>query len=100
MHRPLNGSAEGAPYRDHWPFVAPKAAEPPTVNRPAWCRNPIDRYILARLETQGIKPSPEAERTPLLRRLHLDLTGLLPAPADIDSFLADRSPQAYERLVD
>lgn len=92
--------AEGAPYREHWAFAAPKAGEPPTVNRPAWCRNPIDRYILARLETHGIEPSPEAESTTLLRRLHLDLTGLLPAPADIDSYLADRSPQAYERLVD
>src|SRR5439155_19725717 len=65
----------------------------------AWMRNPIDRFILARLEKEGLRPSPEAERPTLIRRLSLDLLGLLPSPQEVDEFVNDTKPQAYERLV-
>ena len=68
--------------------------------RPGWARNPIDRFILARLEQAGLAPSPEADPATLLRRVSLDLIGLPPSPDEIDAFLADRSPDAYERAVD
>ena len=69
-------------------------------SRPAWVRNPIDQFILARLEREGLKPSPEADKATLLRRVTYDLTGLPPTPAEIDAFLADTSPDAYEKRVD
>jgi mono/diheme cytochrome c family protein len=72
----------------------------PVVKTPSWVRTPIDAFILARLEPQGMKPSPEADRRTLIRRLYFDLLGLPPAPAEIDAFLRDRAPDAYERLVD
>ena len=93
----VNGPAE-APR--HWSFVKPVRAAEPAVKDPAWVRNPIDRFILARLEKEGIKPSPEAPRETLLRRVSLDLTGLPPTPAEMDAFLADVSPDAYEKQVD
>src|SRR5205807_2729142 len=65
-----------------------------------WLRNSLDRFILARLEKEGLSPSPEADRVTLIRRLSLDLLGLLPTPAEVDAFLADDRPDAYERLVD
>lgn len=91
---------QGAPYEPHWAFVAPKRPPLPVVKNAAWCRNPIDRFILARLEKEGLRPSPEADRATLIRRVTLDLTGLPPSPAEVDAFLADRRPGAYERLVD
>ncbi|MFN3486868.1 MAG: DUF1549 domain-containing protein, partial [Planctomycetota bacterium] len=92
--------AEGAAYERHWAFVAPKRPAVPEVKSPAWCRNEIDRFILARLEREGLKPSPEADRETLLRRLSLDLVGLPPTPSELDAFLADRSPDAYEKQVE
>jgi len=91
---------QGAKWDAHWAYVPPKRPELPAVRDASWVRNPIDRFILARLEREGLKPSPEADRVTLLRRVTLDLTGLPPAPADIDSFLADTSPDAYEKRVD
>ncbi len=91
---------EGATWDTHWAFVQPVRPEPPTVSHTQWVRNPIDRFILARLEREGLKPSPPADKVTLLRRLTFDLTGLPPAPADVDAFLADRSPDAYEKRVD
>ncbi len=91
---------EGARWNEHWAFVAPKRPEIPKVANTAWVRSPIDSFIFARLEKEGLKPSPEADKTTLLRRVYLDLTGLPPAPADADAFLADKSPDAYEKVVD
>jgi hypothetical protein len=91
---------QGAKWDAHWAYVPPKRPELPAVREAGWVRNPIDQFILARLEREGLKPSPEADRVTLLRRVTLDLTGLPPTPADIDSFLADASPDAYEKRVD
>jgi hypothetical protein len=90
----------GAPWSEHWAFVAPKWPALPTVKDAAWAREPLDRFILARLEAEGLKPSPEADRVALLRRVTFDLTGLPPTPAEVEAFLADRSPDAYEKVVD
>jgi mono/diheme cytochrome c family protein len=93
--------AEGATYTDHWAFVPPMRPALPKVRSHAeWIRNPIDAFILARLEREGLQPSPETDRTTLIRRVTLDLTGLPPTPAEVDAFLADSSPNAYERVVD
>jgi Protein of unknown function (DUF1553)/Protein of unknown function (DUF1549)/Concanavalin A-like lectin/glucanases superfamily/Planctomycete cytochrome C len=91
---------EGATWDSHWAYTAPVRPEPPPVRKADWARNPIDRFILARLEREGLAPSPEANKETLLRRLSYDLTGLPPTPEEVDSFLADRSPDAYERRVD
>lgn len=85
---------------DHWSLQPPKKAAPPGVKDSAWPRNAIDRFILARLEAAGLKPSPEADKSTLLRRVSLDLTGLPPTPAELRDFLADTRPDAYERAVD
>jgi hypothetical protein len=92
--------AAGAPYKPHWAFVPPKQSPPPGVRQTDWARNPIDRFVLARLESAGLKPSPEADRYTLIRRLSLDLIGLPPTIEEADAFANDRSPGAYERLVD
>ena len=92
--------AEGAPYTPHWAFTAITRPTPPTVRREKWVHNPIDRFVLARLESEQITPSPEAPRATLIRRVSLDLTGLPPTPTELENFLADKSPDAYERLVD
>ena len=94
--------AEGAVYEEHWAFIAPQRPSDPTVSRAnaAWARTPIDRFLLAQMEKAGLKPSPEADRRALIRRVSLDLTGLVPTPSDVDAFLADTSPHAYEKLVD
>jgi hypothetical protein len=92
--------AQGAPWSTHWAFVAPKKTDLPKVRTPAWERNPIDAFILARLEPQGLLPSPEAEKTTLIRRVTLDLIGLPPTPEEVDAFLADKSADAYEKVVD
>ena len=91
--------AAGAPYQAHWSLVGPKAAEPPAVARVEWVRNTIDHFVLASLERTGLQPAPEAAPHELLRRVTLDLTGLPPTPAELDAFLADRSPDAYPRVV-
>jgi hypothetical protein len=90
----------GAEYDVHWAYEAPRRSEPPPVKNVRWSRNAIDRFILARLEKEGLNPSPEADRVTVLRRLSFDLTGLPPTPAEIDVFLNDRSPRAYDKQVD
>ncbi|MBI1320118.1 MAG: DUF1553 domain-containing protein [Candidatus Hydrogenedens sp.] len=90
----------GAEYEDHWAFVPPVKAAVPEVSNAAWPQNAIDRFVLARLEREGIAPSPEADKRTLLRRLSLDLTGLPPTPEEQERFLADESPFAYEKTVD
>jgi hypothetical protein len=92
--------AEGAKWDTHWAFTAAVRPEPPAVQKRGWARNPIDHFILARLERERIDPSDEADRETLLRRVTYDLTGLPPTPAEIDAFLADRAPDAYERRVE
>src|SRR5579872_1456130 len=92
--------AQGGVYKQHWSFVPPVRPALPAVRQAAWVRNPIDRFILARLEKEGLKPSPEAGRATLLRRLSFDLTGLPPTPQELDAFVADKSPDAYEKQVD
>ena len=89
--------SEGAEARDHWAFVKPRRPSLPQVKRVSWVRNPVDRFILARLEREGLEPSPEADRVTLIRRVTLDLTGLPPTPAEVDAFLADRSPGPTRR---
>ncbi|HVW03231.1 MAG TPA: PSD1 and planctomycete cytochrome C domain-containing protein, partial [Planctomycetaceae bacterium] len=84
----------------HWAFQPLNRPELPKVQRGEWVHTPIDAFILARLEQAGLAPSPEADRATLIRRLSLDLLGLLPSPAEVDAFVADESPDAYERLVD
>jgi mono/diheme cytochrome c family protein len=90
----------GAPWKEHWAFQAPVKPKPPAVKDAAWVRNPIDRFILARLEENGIAPAPAENRRALIRRVALDATGLPPKPAEIETFLEDASPNAYERMVD
>ncbi|MDA0814031.1 MAG: DUF1549 domain-containing protein [Verrucomicrobia bacterium] len=93
--------AEGARYEQHWAFVPVQKAALPEIRSPQTeTRNPIDRFTFARLEKESLSPSPEAERTTLIRRVTLDLTGLPPTLANVDAFLADSSPDAYERVVD
>ena len=97
-----SGKPAAAPHRasTHWAFEAPVHYAPPAVRDTSWVRNPIDNFVLARLEKEGLKPSPEADRTALLRRLSLDLIGLPPTPAEVDAFLADNKPGAYGRQVE
>jgi hypothetical protein len=92
--------AAGAEYQPHWSYIAPVRPPVPPVKDTAWPRSPIDNFILARLESVGLAPAPEADRRTLARRVSLDLTGLPPAPADVEAFVSDDSPDAYERLVD
>jgi hypothetical protein len=91
---------QGAPWSTHWAFDPPRRTPLPKVGEARWPRNPIDHFILARLEKEGLRPSPEADRTTLIRRVTLDLTGLPPTLAEVDAFLADTSPNAYEKVVD
>ena len=92
--------AAGAKYEKHWSLSPPKRWDTPRTQRNNWPRNAIDAFVLARLEKEGIAPSPEAGKETLIRRVTLDLTGLPPTPAEIDHFLADKGTDAYERLVD
>ena len=91
---------EGANWSEHWAFLAAQRPALPRVKNNAWPRNEIDAFILARLEREKLQPSPDADRTTLIRRVTLDLTGLPPTPAEVDAFLADESPAAYEKVVD
>ncbi|HTH49693.1 MAG TPA: DUF1549 domain-containing protein, partial [Candidatus Limnocylindria bacterium] len=86
--------------RKYWSFQPPVRTAPPPVRNAGWVRNDIDRFILARLEKEGLQPQTEADRHTLIRRLSLDLTGLPPSWAEVEAFVNDRSPEAYERLVD
>jgi hypothetical protein len=91
---------QGAKWRSHWSFNVPVRPAEPAVQNRGWVRNPIDGFILARLEKESLKPSPEANRDQLLRRVSFDLTGLPPTLAELNAFLADTSPDAYEKAVD
>jgi len=93
--------AEGAQYQPHWAFIPlPDNVSVPRTKNNSWPRNNIDRFILARLEKEGLEPSPEAEKTRWLRRVTYDLTGLQPSPEEVDAFVGDTSPAAYEKTVD
>jgi hypothetical protein len=89
-----------AEIKKHWAYIPPTRPASPAVSSASWIRNEVDKFVLARLDKEGLKPSPEADRITLLRRVSLDLTGLPPTPAEVDAFLADRSPNAYETQVD
>ena len=92
--------AQGAPWKQHWAFTQPVRRPAPPVRNEGWVRNAIDSFVLASLEREGWQPSPEADRTTLIRRVTLDLTGLPPTPKEVDDFLADSGPNAYEKVVD
>ena len=109
LHRPLSAAekdiltrwiAQGAKYDPHWAFVSPKQHPAPPVKATDWPKDPLDRFILAKAEAAGLRPSAPAERATWLRRVSLVLTGLPPTPAEVDSFLADQSPDAFEKKVD
>lgn len=91
---------QGAPWQKHWSFIPPERPALPAVKDKKWPRNAIDRFILAKLEKEGFKPNAEADKATLIRRVTLDLTGLPPTIAEVDAFLADKSSNAYEKLVD
>jgi hypothetical protein len=91
---------QGAQWNTHWAYTAPVQPEPPMVKSSKWARNPIDQFILARLERESLKPSPEADKATLIRRVTFDLTGLPPTTDEIAAFAKDRSPDAYEKVVD
>jgi hypothetical protein len=99
---PAMGEATASPslQKQHWCFVKPVRPAEPEVKDAGWVRNPIDRFILSRLEREGIRPSPEALRPTLIRRLALDLTGLPPTLSEVEGFVQDQSSDAYEKLVD
>jgi len=90
----------GAPWKEHWAFQAPVKPQLPAVKDAAWVRNPIDRFILAKLEQNGLTADAAADRHTLIRRVALDTTGLPPKPAEVEAFLADNSATAYEHMVD
>ncbi len=90
---------EGAEYKSHWAFLPVGAVKPPTPQNVKWVRNPVDSFVLSRLEKETLAPAPPASRETLIRRLALDLTGLPPTLPEIDAFLADKSPDAYENVV-
>ena len=90
----------GATWEEHWAFTTPTRPTPPTVKNGDWVRNPVDAFILARLEAEGLTPAQEADKRTLIRRLSFDLTGLPPTREEVHQFLADDSPDAYEKLID
>jgi hypothetical protein len=92
--------AEGAEYQSHWAYITPIRPQVPTVANSKWTKNPIDNFVLHKLEAQKISPVPEADKATLLRRLSLDLIGLPPTPEEVAAFVRDTSPSAYEREVD
>lgn len=91
---------QGAEFKIHWAYLPPERPALPPVKAKGWPRNEIDHFVLAKLEKEGLKPSGEAEKQTLIRRVTLDLTGLPPTVAEVDAFLADKSPNAYEKVVD
>ncbi|MEZ6044352.1 MAG: DUF1549 domain-containing protein [Planctomycetaceae bacterium] len=91
---------QGAKWEDHWSFITPKKPEVPENTKEGWTQNEIDHFILRRLQKEGLSPSSEADKETLIRRVTFDLTGLPPTPSEMNDFLADTSPNAYEKLVD
>ena len=109
LHRPLSAAEkdiltrwikQGAKYAPHWAFVSPQAHPLPKVANAAWPKDPLDHFIAAKAAQVGLQPAAPADRVTLLRRASLALTGLPPTPAEVDAFLADKSPNAYEKRVD
>lgn len=109
LHRPLSPAekdiltrwvAQGARYDQHWAFVSPRSHPAPKVTTSGWVRDPLDAFILAKAEQAGLRPNGPAERSMLLRRVSLALTGLPPTTAEVDAFVADQAPDAYEKRVD
>ncbi len=92
--------AQGAAWEEHWAYRVPVKPQLPVVRNKTWAKNPIDSFILAKLESQGLTPAAQADKRTLIRRVALDLTGLPPTPAEIDRFLKDVSPKAYESMID
>ena len=92
--------AEGAAYQPHWAYVVPSRPELPELESADWILEPVDAFILAKLEERGLSPAEQADRVTLARRLSFDLTGLPPTPDEVDAFVADRAPDAYDKLVD
>ncbi|HYE99806.1 MAG TPA: DUF1549 domain-containing protein, partial [Planctomycetota bacterium] len=93
-------AADAAKVKGHWAFRPPVEPTIPAVKNAGWVRSPVDAFVLARLEAAGFKPQPEADRRTLIRRVTFDLTGLPPTPEEVDAFVSDKDPQAYEKLVD
>lgn len=91
---------DGAEYKPHWSFIKPEKPDLPKTGNEEWVNNPVDRFVLKKLETENLKPSPKADMEILLRRLSFDLTGLPPTPKEVHSFLSDESEDAYEKVVD
>lgn len=91
---------QGAKWEGHWAYIPPTRPPVPLVRKRSWPQNPIDHFVLARLEAEGLHPSPEADPRTLIRRLSFDLTGLPPTPEEVAAFSKDKSPHAYEKLVD
>ena len=91
---------QGAEWKEHWAFLPPQPVVPPAVKNPGWIRNPIDAFVLNKLEQAGLKPAPEADKQALIRRVTYDLTGLPPTASDVTSFLSDNTANAYEKVVD
>jgi mono/diheme cytochrome c family protein len=91
---------QGAEWQDHWAFIPPETPALPAVTDASWPVNPIDRFVLARLEKAGLQPNPEADRRTLIRRVTYDLTGLPPNPSAVEAFVRDSHPDAYEKVVD
>ena len=91
---------EGAKYEKHWAFVAPEQKTPPKVKQVDWVRNPVDSFVLQKLEENNLSPSPEARKETLIKRLYADLIGLPPTPQEVDAYLLDSSAGAYDKVVD
>jgi mono/diheme cytochrome c family protein len=92
--------AQGAEWKPHWSFIVPERPPLPAVKQKEWPRNEIDQFVLVKAESAGLSPAPEADKTSLARRVSLDLTGLPPTIEEVDAFLTDKRPDAYEKLVD
>ena len=97
--REFVGQAQSGSKPKYWAFVKPVRSPIPAVKNQSWVRNPIDAFVLAKLESNGLQPSPPADKRTLLRRVTFDLIGLPPTPEEISAFLADKSPDAYEKVV-
>jgi hypothetical protein len=91
---------EGAEWKEHWAFEPVQSRTPPVVKDSQWITNPIDAFVLHKLEQNGLSPAPQADKVSLLRRVSFDLTGLPPTPADVTSFLTDNTDEAYEKVID